>query len=170
MSRIAVNTITRPISTSSTRPAFCTGHSFTPSSRHTVPTDRPYRVLLNIPPPHGLLVVCLSTFLYHTVMPRNDTFEMSDIVSNNSGRDTPDDSALAGSKHLNGNASTRRRSLGVASFLDDNNDDEEPITAAETKEAERGFLRSSITIGILIASWYLFSISITVVRPPTQSL
>jgi hypothetical protein len=86
-------------------------------------------------------------------MPRNDDFEMSDIVSSN-GLDGEEDSAMAGSKYTNG--STRRRSVVG---LNPNHPDEGPVTAAETRLANRGLMKRSVFIATLIGLWLAHSSS-----------
>jgi hypothetical protein len=86
-------------------------------------------------------------------MPRNDNFEMSDIISNN-GRNPEEDVAFIGTKHANGSA--RRRS--VAGGLYDTQSG--PLTTAEARLAERGFLRRSLSIILLIASWLILCFSV----------
>jgi len=92
-------------------------------------------------------------------MPRSDIiYEMSDLHSN-SGSDRS-------AKYANGSspiptaASSRRRSVGPQHGLDSSH---MGMTPQERREAERGFWKRVIINTILIGSWYLFSISITVV-------
>jgi hypothetical protein len=72
-------------------------------------------------------------------MPRND-FEMTDSVSSNGRTASP----------LNGEPAARRRSVALAS------NDHRPhssVLPVAARIADRGFLKRSIFIGSLIASW-----------------
>jgi hypothetical protein len=89
---------------------------------------------------------------------RNEEVEMSDMLANG-GRDAEYDS---NSINSSSQSSARRRGT-VTGITTHDTTDIPPLTPAEQRLANRGFLRKSLGIFLLICGWYLFSISITVV-------